>query len=482
MRSELYLKSDLKEKGNSLFNQREERENRVFKLKILRCFKETWKLAIPVVIARLGAIGMALVDTVFVGRYSTQDLAYQSIAGTLHTLFLSVAMGLLQGTIVLTANAFGQSKYRECGRVLRRSIPYALLIGFLLMVMCLPSEFVMNLLGQPEDVAQGSAKVLSVYALGMPFALLFFVMSSFLEGTKRPLPGMVMILLANVINIFANYAFVYGHYGFPAMGAVGSAVATTLIRVILAVGMFIIVFCIDENDLYGVWVKPEKNKEENKKIRGVGYGAAATIGVEEGSYSVVNIMAGWLGAMALGAYTIMLNVSTNVFVLASGVGTASAVLMGIAKGKKSVLEMKIVGYTGLVFNLAIMLICSVFFLACPDFIASIYTKDPELAQMTVPLVMICSLLCIFDGTQQVMVNILRGAVDILVPTVCQGAAFIFIMLPLIWLFSFKWDHGVMGMTYAMIIACACAAVFLIIRFVLICRRYEKEGFERRTSV
>lgn len=87
-------------------------------------------MAVPVVIARLGAIGMTLVDTIFVGRYGTQDLAYQSIAGTLHTLLLSVAMGLLQGTIVLTANAFGQGKYRECGMVLRRSVPYAFLSVF----------------------------------------------------------------------------------------------------------------------------------------------------------------------------------------------------------------------------------------------------------------------------------------------------------------------------------------------------------------
>jgi len=478
LRSEPFHKSKLDETRDSLLNQREERENRVFKLRILRCCKETWKLATPVVIARLGTVGMALVDTIVVGRYSTQDLAFQSIATTLHTLLLSIAMGLLQGTIVLTANAFGRGQYRECGQVLRRSIPYGLFISFLFMAACLPSQFVMNLLGQPPDVAEGSAKVLSVYALGMPFALMFFVMSSFLEGTKRPIPGMVMILLANVINVFANYVFVYGHAGFPAMGAVGSAISTTLIRVILAVGMFIIVFCIDENDLFGVWVKPEKNKEANRKIRDVGYGAAVTVGVEEGSYSVVNIMAGWLGALALGAYTIMLNVSTNVFILASGVGTASSVLIGIAKGKKSVMEMQIVGYTGLIFNLLIMLACSAFFLICPHLIASVYTKDPELISMTTPLVMICSLMCIFDGTQQVMVNILRGAVDILVPTICQGAAFVFIMLPLIWLFSFRWNYGVSGMAYAMIIACACASVFLIVRFILICRQYKENGFER----
>ena len=436
------------------------------------------KLAVPVVISRLGTVGMAMVDTIFVGRYSTDDLAYQSIAGTFHTLFLSVAMGLLQGTIVMTANAYGQGKYRECGEVLRRSIPYGLLIGFLLTAICLPSEFVMNLLGQPPEVAKGAAKVLSVYALGLPFAMYFFVLSSFLEGTKRPMPGMVMILIANIVNVFANYVFVYGHAGFPAMGAIGSAVATTVIRVILAVGMFIIVFCIDESDFYGVWAKPAKNKAESKKIRDVGYGAAATVAMEEGAYSAVNIMAGWLGAMALGAYTIMLNVSTNIFVLASGVGTAASVLMGIAKGKKSVLEMRVVGYSGLAFNAVLMIVCGLLCLIAPRLITQIYTTDPELIRITEPLVRLCALLCLFDGTQQAMVNILRGAVDVFVPTVCQGVSFLVFMLPLIHVLAFKSGLGVAGMVYGQIAACAVAAVFLIIRFVFLCRRYARTDFKR----
>lgn len=476
MRNEIYHKSKLDDKKVSLLSQREEREERVFKLKVQRCFKETWRLALPVVIARAGTVGMALVDTIFVGRYGTEDLAFQSMAGTLHTLFIMVAMGLLQGTIVLIANAFGQNKYQECGAILRRSIPYAITIGVVLTIICLPAEFLMNLLGQPPEVAEGSAKVLTIYALSLPFALLFFVMNSFLEGTKRPVPGMVMILLANIINIWANFAFVYGHFGFPAMGAVGSAMSTTLIRFVLALGMFIIVFCIDENDLYGVWVKPKKDKNENKRIRSIGYGAATTVGMEEGSYSVVTIMVGWLGTLALGAYTIMLNVASNVFVLAGGVGTASSVLMGIARGKKSVLDMKIVGYTGLAFNLIILLICSALFLLFPHFIASVYTTDPVLLEMTAPLIIICALMCVFDGTQQALVHILRGAMDILVPTVCQGASFTFVMIPMIWLLSFRMDYGVKGIAYAMTFACALSTVFLLARFIYICRRYEEEGF------
>lgn len=455
---------------------REERKERVFKLKILRCFRETLKLAIPVVIARTGSVGMNLVDTIMVGHYGTQDLAYQSIANTIAVLLLVIGVGLIQGTIVMTANAFGQGKFYECGAVLRRSIPYAFWIGFVLMVICLPSEFLMHLLGQPEDVAEGSAKVLSVYALGIPAAMMFTVMSSFLEGTKRPLPGMIMILLANLLNILLNWIFVYGHFGFPEMGAAGSAVSTTVIRYFLAIGMFICVFCIDENDIYGVWIKPEPNSRENSKLRGIGYGAAVTMGVEEGAYSVVNVMMGWLGALALGAYTVVLNVINIVFMMAGGIGTASSVLVGVARGKKSVLDMRIAGWTGFVFNTVLMLICASIMFFFPEKVAAIYSSDPELIKLCLPMIAFCSLLCLVDGTQVVMVNVLRGAVDIMVPTIGQGIAFIGIMIPLVWILSFHAGYGVMGAAYGMVASSAFAALFLSARFYYLCRRFEKEGF------
>jgi MATE family multidrug resistance protein len=478
VRSEIYHKTAPEFKESPYAAEREEREERVFRLKILKCARETVKLAFPVVIARLGTVGMNLVDTIMVGRYGTQDLAYQSLANTVAVFLLAVSLGLIQGTIVMTANAFGRGMFRECGAVLRRSIPYGAKIGIFLMILCMPSEFLMKLLGQPEDVAEGSARVLSIYALGIPAALMFYVMSSFLEGTKRPLPGMIMIILANILNIFLNWALVYGHYGFPEMGAAGSAVSTTVIRWFLAIGMFICVFCIDENDIYGVWEKPKPDSRESKKLHEIGYGAAVTMGVEEGAFSAINIMVGWLGALALGAFTIILNISNIIFMIATGIGTASSVLVGIARGRKSVLDMRIAGWMGTIMNLFMMAACSVVLVFWPKQVASIYTLDPELIQLCIPMVMLCSLICIVDGTQVVMVNILRGAVDIFIPTVGQAIAFIGLMIPLVWLFSFRMGIGVLGSVYGMIAASTFAASFLLLRFYFLCRRYQRDGFVR----
>ena len=434
------------------------------------------RLGIPVVVSRLGVLLMSMVGTVMVGRYGTEALAFQSLAIAVDTLLIMIVQGLLQGVIVMTANAYGEGDYHACGAVLRRTIPYTAVIACGCMAVCLPSETLMGLLGQPPEIAHGAARVLSLSAISLPFYVFFCVMSFFMEGTKRPVPGMILVIIANIVQAVACYAFIYGHFGFPQLGATGFAISLTIVRIVLAIGMFICVFCIDENDEFGVWVTPKQNREQAVRLRHIGYGAAATAASEEGAYSVVNIMAGWLGTLSLGAYTVMLNAINNAFTLAQGVGTASSVLIGIARGKESVTEMRVICWTALALNTLLLTVVSVFLLLIPDLIASIYTTDDVLIKEAVPLLMMCSLMSLFDGGQQVLISLLRGIVDITVPAVMQVVSFGGVMLLLIWLFSFELNMGVRGMAYAMTIACFCAFFLLLSRFLYVCRRFEKEGF------
>ena len=135
------------------------RPERIVKLKVLRCLRDMFKLAVPVVVSRLGSVMLTLTGTVMVGHYSTDALAFQSIACAIDILLVGIVQGLLQGTIVMTANAFGQGRYHECGAILRRSIPYAAWISFFCLAICLPSRFIMSLLGQPPEIAEGAANV-----------------------------------------------------------------------------------------------------------------------------------------------------------------------------------------------------------------------------------------------------------------------------------------------------------------------------------
>src|SRR5919199_471317 len=90
--------------------------------RLARELGELARLAAPMVVARAGSMAMAFVDTIMVGRFAARELAYQSIANALMGPLIMAAIGLLLGTTVMTARAFGAGRHAECGAVWRRAV------------------------------------------------------------------------------------------------------------------------------------------------------------------------------------------------------------------------------------------------------------------------------------------------------------------------------------------------------------------------
>src|ERR1700761_8023389 len=86
-------------------------------------------LAGPVVLSRLGIMTMGLTDAIVVGRYSPVQLGYHALAWTPTSVAVTVAIGLLTGTQVMTARAIGEGRRKAVGAVLRRGVAYAGLLG-----------------------------------------------------------------------------------------------------------------------------------------------------------------------------------------------------------------------------------------------------------------------------------------------------------------------------------------------------------------
>jgi MATE family multidrug resistance protein len=104
-------------------------ESEGLKNRVFRHTSELVRLAGPIVVSRSGFLLLVLADTVMTGRYKTAELAYLSIGMGVIMPLLITAIGMIMGTLVLTANAFGGEHYEECGPIWRRSILYALLLG-----------------------------------------------------------------------------------------------------------------------------------------------------------------------------------------------------------------------------------------------------------------------------------------------------------------------------------------------------------------
>ena len=429
------------------------------------------KLSGPVVLARLGIMTMGLMDAIVVGRFSAEQLGFHAMAWAPTSVVLTMAIGLLTGVQVMTARAVGEGRRHESGAVLRRGMTYGAWIGVLSAV----ALAVLGPLGLPHmglepRLANGAVLPVIVFALSLPAYVLSCVASFWLEGLSRPGPATIAMWLANIVNLAFLLLLVPGLFGLPALGAVGAAWATFGARVFLLVALVAYIANMREARSLGVFDKPVRDRMAEAEQRKVGYGAGASNFFEVAAFASLNVVAGWIGTLALAAWTVVLNVVAIVFMAQLGIAAATAVLVSSAYGareREGVVRAGLVGFgVTAVFGVVVSLIV---WPAAP-WIAAAYTTNPQvLAVATGALVLSC-LFLLADGMQVVIAHALRARGDIWLPTLTHQTSYILIMMPLAWWLALPRGMGVTGIVWAVIIASLISAGLLAGRFWMLARR------------
>jgi multidrug resistance protein, MATE family len=426
------------------------------------------RLALPVMLARAGLMLMVTVDTIVVGRFGAQDLAFLGLAGSVQGTLMATMVGILLGSAVMTAQALGAGRNADVGRVFRFSIPYAGLIGLVGLLVCLFGEPLFRLLGQQPDLAAGAGQAMAAYAWGMPAAALFISASFFLEALKRPQAGMAAVILGNIANLALVVVLVFGHFGLPALGATGAAWATTIVRWGMALGLVGYIIWHPAIQTYGVRTRSSAGLGNFWRMardqRRVGYAAGLSNGMEASAFSGLSIFAGWLGPLALGAYTVGLNLIALPFMAALGMASATAVRVGTAYGARDRVGVILAGWTGLGVTALLLGCVGLAFALFPGMIAAGFSRDPALIAIAAPVVAFSAWILVVDGGQVVMAQALRGRNDRWVPTVLHFFSYFAIMLPLCWLLAFPADRGVMGLFEGIFIASLVSVTILSLRF------------------
>ncbi len=200
-------------------------------------FAALLRLAGPVVLARAGNTVLNVTNLVIIGHAGPGELARQSVAFSVINALQMIGFGLLTGTLVTVAVAFGREDFLECGRAWRRSLYYALGLGVLGALFAGLAPVLLVAMGSAHEFAASTGRVALILGWSLPPQLLFISTSFFLEAIGRPHPGMIAIGLGAAANALLCWALVFGHWGLPALGAEGTATANLAVRVLLAAGL-----------------------------------------------------------------------------------------------------------------------------------------------------------------------------------------------------------------------------------------------------
>ena len=441
------------------------------KTRLKRHVRELVRLAVPAVMMRVGLMAVAMVDTAMVGHYATQHLAWLNLANQSLIMFtLVIGLGLLSGITIYTANAYGQADFRGAGKVWRRSLPFSLLTGGILVAICWPAEFWLIELGQTPENASAGGHLVRILALGLPGHLLFVNCTMFLEGVRRGRIGFYLMVGANIVNLALNYMLIFGHWGAPELGAAGSAWASTGVRWFMAVSALLYVWNARSLHKFRVREPHKQRFSEWRDQRQMGYASGVSLAAEVLAFSALAVFAGWIGTVPLAAFGVVFQVLGMPLMISIGIGVATSVRVGIALSRRDGHDGQLAGYTGLGLTILVVSLLALVIFGFTEFLMNIFTNDVRIIDLLVPLAAIYVVGMVFDAVQMVASMVLRGYKETWWPTYLQGAAFVCVMLPSSYYLGIHIERGFRGLMEGLLVGVIVSFILQFMRFIYLAKR------------
>lgn len=427
--------------------------------------KVTLKLGLPVIAAQLLQMSMNFVDTVMAGNLSAEALAAIAVGGAVFFPVIMLAAGILMAITPIVAQHVGARKFAEIGITARQGLWLSQLLAIPVFFGIRNLAIVMELMDVTPEIIPVAAGYLDAISWGMFPLCAYMGLRFFNEGMSVTRPSMYFALIGVLVNIPANYIFMYGKLGIPELGAVGCGYASAIVGFVMFAGMLI--FTMNHKpyrrfEIFSNFKKPEWPYV--KEILQVGTPIGISSTMEVTMFAVVSLLMGSLSAVAVAGHQVAINFSAMTFMVPFGLATAITTRVGNAIGKGNMPEARRRGYVGIVLSTFFMGCMAIIMYTMPELITSIYTQDLDVQAVAVSLLYMAAIFQISDGLQVSGYGALRGLKDTKKPMYVNLVAYWIIGLPVGYYLGITSEIGPQGLWMGLIAGLTIAAILHNIRF------------------
>jgi MATE family multidrug resistance protein len=422
------------------------------------------RLALPLVLAELGWMSMAIVDTIMVGHLPNSATAMGAVSLS-SNLFIVLGLfggGLLLGLDTLVAQAFGAGQREDCYRSLINGIYLSVALTPLLAAPVWLMPRLLTSMQVDPAILDLAIPYMKALVAGLFPLLLYFAMRRCLQAMNMVKPVAFALISANLVNAFGNWILVYRKWGVSAMGTVGSGWSTAIARTYMAAVLVAYLLWYDRRHHTDLLRTPvEVDLPRIRRLIMLGLPAAMQFTLESGVFALVTALIARLGAVPLASHQIALNTVAFTYMVPLGIASAAAVRVGQAIGRKDFSGAGDAGGTAIFLGAGFMTCASIALLIFPRWIARMYTPDVTVIHSTISLLAAGAAFQLFDGIQTVATGALRGAGDTRTPMLCHLTAYWVIGLPLgAWL-CFRRGWGAFGLWSGLSLALILIGIVLL---------------------
>jgi MATE family multidrug resistance protein len=409
-------------------------------------FRQTLRLALPLILAELGWMSMGVVDTIMVGRLPDSAIAIGAtgLGQSLYHMLAIFGGGLLLGMDTFVSQAHGRNDVRDARHTLLNGFVLAIALTPLLMLAVSMWPWLMRRFGISLDLVGPMQPFLSALNWGTLPLLMYFALRRYLQARDVAVPITFALVSANIVNAVGDYALIYGHLGFRAYGIVGSGWSTCFARIYMALALAITLLWVERRDRPAREDRPHVDLSRIKALLKLGLPASGQILMEIGAFSAATAMCAKLGAVELSGHEIALNCAAFTFMVPLGISSAAAVRVGQNLGRGDAASARRAGWSAILLGAGFMTCAGLVFLSIPTIIARAFSPDPNVVRIGATLLLVAAAFQLFDGLQVVTTGALRGAGDTRTPMIANFIAYWLIGLPMGYILGFRMGWGALG--------------------------------------
>lgn len=335
-------------------------------------------LAVPISLQNLVTFAVSFADNVMIGSLGDDAISGVYIGGQLQSVLQMFVGGIEGAILILAAQYWGKKDTQSIRKVVSIGIKFALAVGLLssLVAVLFPQWVIRAFTTEPGVIQEGAA-----YVQIVGFTYLFFSVSQVMIATMRSVEtariGLYISCMALVINVCLNYVFIFGHFGFPAMGVRGAALATLVSRILeMCVGVGY-VFFVDKKLRFGL--KDLLHTDLQLLRDFIRYGLPVIGGqVVWAINSLANTkILGYYSAGVIAAASITGMLHNLVYVWMNGMSSAVGIITGKTVGAGQYEKMKEYSKTVQMIFLFVGLISGAAVFLARDGFISLYNASPE---------------------------------------------------------------------------------------------------------
>ena len=439
---------------------------------ITQKLKQLTTILFPVLVTQIGMYALSFFDTTMSGHYSPNDLAGVAVGSSLWTPIYTGLSGILLALPPIISQLIGRKEEHKARftviQAIYLSIAMAiiiLLIGYFFL------DTILNLMGLSNDVKDIAYNYLIALSTGILPIFIYFVIRSFIDSLGQTQVTMFITILAIPLNVIFNYLFIYGVGFFPELGGVGTGYASSITYWFM---LFVAIWIVHKKEPFLSFRLSTSfsriSWKKWKEILIIGIPIGFSVFFETSIFSAVTLLMSNYDTSTIAAHQSAINFASLLYMVPLSISTALTILVGFEIGSSRYKDARFYSYIGVGLAIIISFISGFLLLTFRTEIASIYTENNKVLQLTTHFLLYAIFFQLSDAIQAPIQGALRGYKDVNITLIMSFISYWVIGLPSGYFLANYTNLGPFGYWIGLIIGLAIGAVCLSSRLIYIQKR------------